>query len=132
MSNIKTFGVIMALIATIFATAWVIISFQGSEAQGAAPSGLSATIATTSTQTVNTTASTVFATSTNCASRVISTASSSIKITFSDRIGETPNDTTGLTQGASTTKEYDAGLYGCGLVKVYSFGTQVITFFEAR
>jgi hypothetical protein len=52
--------------------------------------------------------------------------------TFSDFQGDAPNAAKGFWQAASTTKEYDAGLYGCGAFKIYSFATQQITVLESR
>lgn len=99
---------------------------------GSAPSGLPSTVATTSSPTVGTTAVLVFATSTNCASRVISTRQDAIRILFSDYAGQTPSDTIGHVQAASTTVAYDSGIYGCNAVKIYSYATQVITVTETR
>ena len=77
-------------------------------------------VATTSIASVGTTASTLFATST-CAARVISTVEKPIMLTFSDYAGQTPTGTFGHLQSASTTVNYDAGLYGCGRVRVFGF-----------
>jgi hypothetical protein len=88
-------------------------------------------VATTSNPTVTTTAAVVFATST-CASRIITTSAAPVMMTFSDYAGQTPTGSFGHLQAASTTVAYDAGVYGCGLVKVFSQGTQVITVTETR
>lgn len=77
-------------------------------------------VATSSRLTVGTTAISVFATST-CASRVVSTTGKPIMLTFSDYANHTPTGVFGTLQGASSTVSYDAGLYGCGLWKVYGF-----------
>ena len=53
-----------------------------------------------------------------CASRVISTASSSIMLSFGST---TPSASRGHWQAASTTERYDAGLYGCGQWTVFGF-----------
>lgn len=53
-------------------------------------------------------------------------------LTFSDYAGQTPTGLYGHLQAASTTVAYDSGLYGCGLMKVYSFATQQITVSETR
>lgn len=97
-----------------------------------APSGLSATVATTSRPVVTTTAGTLFATSTMCAARIISTASSSVMLTFSDYAGQTPTGSFGHFQATSTNVVYDSGQYGCGLVKVWSFATQQVTVTETQ
>lgn len=91
-----------------------------------------ANVATSSNPTVTTTAGTVFATSTACTSRVISTSAQPIMITFSDNQGKIPTGSFGHLQAASTTVAYDAGLYGCGRLQVYSFATQLITVTELR
>ena len=90
-----------------------------------------ARMATTSPAAVTSTASLVFATST-CSSRVITTAASDINITFTDVQGLTPTALLGHVQRASTTVAYDAGLYGCGAVKIYSYASQTLTVSEAR
>jgi hypothetical protein len=99
-----------------------------------APSGLPATVATSSAALVNTTASMLFATSTagQCSARIVTTYASPIMLTFSDYIGQSPTGQFGHLQGASTTVAYDSGLYGCGLVKAYSFVSQTITISESR
>ena len=99
---------------------------------GSAPSGLPATVATSTSQAV--TAATVrvlFATST-CASRVITSRASPLMLTFSDYNNASPSATFGHLQSASTTVTYDSGEYGCGLVKVYPYTTDTITVTEAR
>lgn len=90
-----------------------------------------AIIASSTRITVTTTASSAFATST-CSSRTITTSASPIMLTFSDYAGQTPTGALGHLQAASTTVNYDAGSYGCGLFKVYSAATQLITVTEAR
>lgn len=96
-----------------------------------APSGLPATVATTSRATVTATAALVFATST-CSARVISTSSSSIMIGFSDNQGFVPTANQGIYQAASTTVAYDSGQYGCQAVRVFSFSTQTIGAMESN
>lgn len=118
--------ILLALLATLC----VFVSFHTPIVKGSAPSGLTARIATTSNPTVTSTAGTLIATTTNCAARVISTTGSAVMLTFSDYIGQTPTASFGYVQPASTTVAYDAGIYGCGLVKVYSFATQVVTVSE--
>lgn len=95
------------------------------------PAGYPSNIATTSNPAVGTTAAVLFATST-CSTRIITTYASPVMLTFSDRINQTPTGTFGHLQAASTTKEYDASLYGCGLFKAYSFTAQSITVSETR
>lgn len=101
-------------------------------ASASAPTGLMSSVATTSQPTVGTTAISVFATSTSCNARIISTYASPVMITFSDFKGETPTGVFGFLQAASTTQAYDSGIYGCGLLKIYSFTSQTITVTETR
>lgn len=103
---------------------------QAYKAHASAPSGLPATVATTSQQALTTTASLVFATST-CAARVVSTTGTSgIMLGFSDKQGFVPTGNVGHWQPASTTVAYDSGQYGCGAVRIYSFVAQTITVSE--
>ena len=104
---------------------------QPKEASGASPTGTANKIATSTF--VASTADTVqllFATSTNCTSRVIGTQSE-IKLTFSDSIGQRPTGANGHIQVASTTVVYDSGLYGCDAIYVYPYGTDTISISEA-
>jgi hypothetical protein len=91
---------------------------------------LPSTVATSSLVTVAQTPLTVFATSTMCAARVVSTTGSPVMLTFSDAY--TPSATAGFVQGASTTVAYDSSQYGCGKVKAYSFVTSAFTVQESR
>lgn len=100
-------------------------------ASASAPSGLQATMATSSNPTVGTTALLVFATST-CATRIVSTYASPVMMYFSDFTGQRPSATAGHLQAASTTVAYDSGLYGCGAVYMYGFVSTAITVSEAR
>lgn len=121
----------IAVAAILLLTLGFVVGSRDLSLSGA-PSGLASTVATTSNPTVNTTAATVFATSTGCASRVITTVASPVMITFSDYAGQTPTALFGHLQAASTTVTYDAGLFGCGLVKIYSFVSSNITVTETR
>jgi hypothetical protein len=120
----------LALVALFVIASFLLLG--SASVSASAPSGLPATIATSSNPTVTTSAALVFATSTACASRVITTYASPVMITFTDRIGQTPTGTFGHLQPASSTVAYDSGLYGCGAVKIYSFATQAITVSEGR
>lgn len=93
--------------------------------------GLPATVATSSSPTINTTPAILFATST-CATRVITTVASPIMLTFSDVQGKVPSGTTGHLQAASTTVAYDADLYGCGTFRAFGFVSSAITVTESR
>ena len=89
--------------------------------QASAPSGLPSTYATSSTIILNVTAvSSVAATSSTCTSRVITTYSQPAQFTIGQNSSTTPNvgtDVFGIFQEASTTRAYDGGIYGCGLIQ---------------
>lgn len=110
-------------------------SLAPEKADAAAWPNTSATVATTSAQAVTAvTAELLFATSTanSCLARVITTQGDGIKLTFSDYNNPTPSNTVGHFQAASTTVAYDASIYGCNAVKVYSYGTQTLFISENR
>lgn len=111
----------------------VLAAYSAHDAKGSSYPGLPASIATTSPAAVSTSQSLIFGTtSPNCSSRIITTLSSAIMLTFSDKPGVTPSATVGHLQAASTTQVYDSGLYGCDAVRAYSFSSQTITVSEAR
>ena len=116
-------GAAMALLAILF--------FASTITHAEAPAGLYATIATTSQMAVTPTQSLVIATS-SCQSRIISTTASPIMIGFTDAKGFVPTALVGFLQPASTTVAYDAGMYGCGAVRIYSFVNSTITVAEGR
>lgn len=118
------------VVALVLAIAYL-MGTQVKQVYAGAPSGLPASVATTTNVTVTTTAGPIFATST-CAARVVTTSAQPIMMTFSDYSGQTPTGSFGHLQAASTTVVYDSGQYGCGLYKIYSFGTQLITVSETR
>lgn len=101
-------------------------------ASASSPAGFPADVGTSTIAFVSTTPIIAFPTSTNCAARIISTASSSIKITFSDRMALYPSDARGHWQSASTTVVYDSGQFGCDTVRVYSYTAQPVTILETR
>jgi hypothetical protein len=107
------------------------VVYLSSTANASAPSGLPATVATTSNPTVTATPGRNFATST-CATRIITTSASPIMITFSDFQGDVPTGSFGHLQAASTTVAYDSGQYGCNAVRIYSFTSQSVTLTETR
>lgn len=122
------FGLVVA-----FVVVWLLRPSVLPKQLGGAPSGLSATVATSSQASVGTTATTIFATSTNCAARVISTVADPIMLTFNDYKGEVPSGTYGYLQAASTTVAYDAEIYGCGAFKAFGFtASNTIHVFESR
>ena len=126
MKNALSIGavVILVIIGIVF------FSSKGNPQFGSV-GGLQATVATSSFQAV--TAATVqilFATSTSCSSRMISNQAGAIMLTFNDRLGQRPTAVRGLIQTASTTREYNSELYGCGAVYVYPYGTDTLTLVE--
>jgi hypothetical protein len=93
--------------------------------------GLQSTVASSSAQTtVAGTVRILFATSTSCTSRVISTQAGAIKLTMSDHKGLRPTGVLGVLQTASTTVVYDAEQYGCGAVYVYPYAADTLTVVE--
>lgn len=86
------------------------------ESLGAAPSGLMASVGTSSTIGVgSSTVVTIFETRNGCAARIITTRSQPINIS----VGSTsPTNNIGMYQAASTTVAYDGGLYGCDMWRI--------------
>lgn len=131
-NTLQRYSTIGFIVITMFLTLLTIMSFTSQKASASAPSGLPAVVATTTNPTLTGgTAAALMATST-CAARTITTSASAIMLTFSDYAGQTPTGSFGHLQAASTTATYDSGQIGCGLMKGYSFTTQVITVTEAR
>lgn len=92
-------------------------------AVGAATSGLAASVASTTQETVLAASATTIAATSTCSSRVVSTGAQAIVLTFSDYAAQSPTLAGfGFYQPASTTVAYDSGLYGCGLMKAISGG----------
>jgi len=117
----------------VVAIAAYIFGVSTQDVGASAPSGLQATVASTSNQVVGVTVTSIFATTTNCASRVITTGAQAILLTFSDFAGQTPTGSFGHLQAASTTVVYDSGLYGCNLFKAYGeAASSTITTTETR
>jgi hypothetical protein len=118
-------GVILALLAYV-------LGIRENVSVAGAPSGLTATVASTSQIILAANGvSTLFSTS-SCAARVIATGNSAIMLTFDERVGTNPSGIVGAWQAASTTAAYDGGLFGCGTMKVYSFGAQQVRATETR
>lgn len=123
-NRIVTLGIIVAMIAL---TAMLLTE----KTFGSAPAGLPTSVASTTSQAVSTTARLLVATST-CDARIITSRAQPLMLTFSDYNGATPTAQFGHLQAASTTVTYDSGVYGCGAVKVYAYGTDSITVTETR
>lgn len=127
----KTLSIPVLILGLLALSVFAYFTVMPRLAIGSAPSGLQATIATSSNPTVGTTALLVFATST-CSTRIVSTYASPVMMYFSDITGQRPSPTAGHLQAASTTVAYDSGLYGCGAVYMYGFVSTAITVSEAR
>ena len=99
---------------------------------GQASSGLPGAFATSSSNAVPAYADSLswsvpFATSTSCASRVISTRGVGISLTLGEAGTTTiPTSIFGHAQAASTTVNYDSGVYGCGRWKATSVGAATV------
>ncbi len=130
MTNTFKTSLFGAALLMIFSVIYLMGSYVP-HAFSSAPSGLQATVATTSRPTVSATANLIMASS-SCSARVISTATSSIMIGFSDNQGFVPSAMQGFFQAASTTVSYDSGQYGCGALRIFSFQTQAITVLESN
>jgi len=127
MTHIKTAGLFSAVILAAFFFGGTTFFARADDANT-----LPATIATTTTDTVTSTATRIVATST-CSARIISTSGTSgIMLTFSDIEGKVPSATAGHWQAASTTIAYDASQYGCGAVRAYAGASTLVTISEAR
>ena len=108
----------------------------------AAPSGLSASLATTTTFTVGPQQNLrLFTANTNCAARVIRTQGVPIVLTFFDPTTSVGSDVVssstlkaivGFIQAASTTVAYDSGLYGCGEVWGFAEASTSLTKMETQ
>ena len=99
-------------------------------ASASAPGGLPSTIATSSNPALAANTATVIIASSTCNARIISTATTTLMLTFTDK--DTPTATFGVFQPASTTVVYDSGQYGCGQVKALSNLAGQITVQDAR
>jgi hypothetical protein len=116
MKTLKTIFAIFGLLVLVAFISWFVTTAKFSSAS--APSGLKATVATTTKYVVGTTASKPFATST-CSARIITTVEKPIMIMFTDKKGESPTAVLGHYQAASTTIAYDSGIYGCDAWRIY-------------
>ena len=118
-------GAVAAIVLAIgIAFSWIAFTRV---ALAQAPSGLPASVYTESTTSLGTTVLQLAATTTNCASRVVSTSGSAIMLGFTAANGTTTSGSVGIWQAASTTVAYDSGLYGCSQLSGYSYATDPIT-----
>lgn len=108
-------GIAVLILLAVFIGQWS-ASFLP-KAQGSAPLGYATIWATSSNDTlIVTQANTLFATSTGCTSRIISTRWLPIAIKFGDHAAfDLTQGNSGAIQASSTVVAYDSGLYGCGL-----------------
>lgn len=114
--NKKKFLYIFPLV--VLAIGMVFTAYYGvPRAQSSAPGGYQTAWATSSMLIVTATKDfTAFATSTpNCTNRTITTIANPIMIKIGDHARFELGSNAGHYQAASTTVEYDSGLYGCGL-----------------
>lgn len=122
MENLKRIDYYVLALVLVLA---VYFMFNAQRTLGGAVSGTLATEGRAQTIVVGTSAPvTLFATSTSCAARVVTTVSQPIKILFSGVHIATSSMglTTGHFQAASTTVVYDGGLYGCGVMTALGYG----------
>lgn len=129
--TLKRYGTFALIAVAMCLTILAIMILSSRNVSASAPSGLVATVATSTSLAVSTTASTLIATST-CTARIITSRAQPLMLTFSDYNGATPTAMFGHLQPASTTVAYDSGIYGCGLVKAYAYGADTITVTETR
>jgi hypothetical protein len=125
MKTITKIEIIVAVLGVFCAVYVYGLVSQPQVVFGGAPSGLQATVSTTSPAAVGPQyAATIIATTT-CAARIITTFAQPITLTFSDR-GTTSTEMPGALYGhlqlGSTTVVYDAEQFGCGLVRAFGFG----------
>lgn len=120
--NIVSLAAVFLVVAVLLA---LLITSRPSIVEGAAPFGLNARVATSSTLGVGpqNNVATGFGTTTNealyqCAAREISTVGQPIMIAFSSAGSTTLSQTVGFQQAASTSVVYDGGLYGCGYMTI--------------
>ena len=95
---------------------------------GQAPSGLQASYSTSTEFAATAVIRRLVATST-CSSRVITTGASAIVLDLSERNGA-PIGFLGHWQAASTTVNYDSGVYGCDAWNVRGDGNSTFTITE--
>ncbi len=129
---IRTGIVAAALVAIVF---MVYLTLQETKvAFASAPSGLPATFATSSVDSLAANTATVIAATSTCAARIITTAgASSVVLLFTDKFGNTlTGNTFTALQAASTTVSYDSGIYGCGLVRALAYAAQLVNITETQ
>lgn len=89
-------------------------------------SGNVAVVYVNTTQVVGATSiNTIFPAKNMCATRVISTVGSPIRLSFDSDL--TPTINVGILQAASTTVNYQSDVYGCGIVRGFAEASTTIT-----
>lgn len=112
------FAGLIAVAAIVFAVAFY--SMQASPSVGSTIASAVPKVATSSTIQVGPQGvTTLFATSSVCTGRAVSTTIQPIMLSFSGAI--LPSATVGHFQGTSTNSFYNNGDYGCGAVTAYGF-----------
>lgn len=91
---------------------------------------LPATVATSSNPAMTANIAQVLIATSTCSARIISTASTSLMLTFRD--GDTPTGLFGVYQAASTTVVYDGGQYGCGQISGMATQSGRVTVIDSR
>ena len=122
---------VLTLFVTVclFAFALLLGNSYSQIAGAAAPDGVSAIVATSTNPQLALNTVSVLAATSSCMARIVSTASTTLMLTFGDQV---PSATFGHWQGASTTVAYDASVYGCGTMKAFSFHNGLISITETR
>lgn len=129
--HITNNGLIIATMGLLIAALIFVGWSTQSVVLGSAPSGNPASPASSSAMTLTAgTAQGLFASSTTCTSRVVTTQTGYLMLTFIE--GQTPTGSFGVYQPASTTVAYDSGLYGCGKMSGLSNITQAVTLVDFR
>ena len=125
--TLSTIGIAIVLLAGL------VIAFQARDVSASAPAGAQAPVATSSAITMPANTAVAIAATSSCAARIVTTSGQAVMLTFSSRTGQAaPTGSYGHIQAASTTVAYDSGLYGCDLLRAYSFGAQALTISESR
>lgn len=112
---------------------FTVVSSIGDKGFGGAPDGTQSRVATSSMLALTTnTATRIFATSTNCMGRIVSTNGTAVSLSFSEFKTDVPTGSSGVYQAGSTTVAYDSSIYGCNAINAYSYATNPIYVMEVR
>ena len=129
--TIKLNHILTVTLILLIAFALALFYRGANQALGDSSGQLPANISTTTVLTVTATANPggpIFATSTFCLARIVTTGSSSARMLFDERQGMRPAASIGVFQAASSTVTYPAENYGCNAVFLYIY-TGVSTIF---